>query len=176
MVETILNRLGLSETKTNPLAEHTFFTEGQSIYSGGKILCSYGVVDNSILRKMEVKNNVYFADFDWDVILDILGNDNITYREIPKFPEVTRDFALLLDEDVKFQQIVDIAWNTEKKLLKHVNLFDVYLGENLPEGKKSYAVSYTLQDENKTLTDKQIDKIMTKLKVNYEERLGATLR
>ena len=176
LVETILNRLGLSETKTKPLAEHTIFTEGQSIYSGGKILCSYGVVDKSILRKMEVKNNVYFADFDWDVILDILGNDNVTYREIPKFPEVTRDFALLLDEDVKFQQIVDIAWNTEKKLLKHVNLFDVYLGENLPEGKKSYAVSYTLQDENKTLTDKQIDKIMTKLKVNYEERLGATLR
>ena len=101
---------------------------------------------------------------------------NVSFKEIPKFPEVTRDFALLLDESISFQKVYDIAWNTEKKLLKKVNLFDVYTGKNLPEGKKSYAVSFTLMDEKKTLADKQIDKIMGKLLAQYQKELGAELR
>ena len=105
-----------------------------------------------------------------------MKEEEIVYRDIPKFPEVTRDFALLLDEGTSFQQVYNIAWQTEKKLLKDVNLFDVYVGKGLGKGKKSYAVSFTLQDTNKTLTDKQIDKIMKKLQTNYENKLGASLR
>ncbi|MBT8221627.1 MAG: phenylalanine--tRNA ligase subunit beta, partial [Eudoraea sp.] len=106
----------------------------------------------------------------------LAGRKDITYREVPKYPDVKRDFALLLDDEVPFERIRKIAFNTEKKLLKKVNLFDVYTGKNLPKGKKSYAVSFTLQDEQKTLTDKQIDKIMNKLRAQYEKELGAELR
>ena len=97
-------------------------------------------------------------------------------NDIPKYPKVRRDFALLLDENVNFSQIDDIAQKTERKLLKDVSLFDVYEGKNLPNGKKSYAVSFILQDENKTLTDKQVDKIMGKLQHQFENQLGAELR
>ncbi|MEM9649343.1 MAG: phenylalanine--tRNA ligase subunit beta, partial [Bacteroidota bacterium] len=110
------------------------------------------------------------------VIMELVRDQQISFKDIPKYPEVTRDFALLLDEGISFQQVYDIAWKTEKKLLKKVSLFDVYLGKNLPNGKKSYAVSFTLLDENKTLTDKQIDKIMSKLLVGYQKELGAELR
>ena len=106
----------------------------------------------------------------------LISTQNVAFKEIPRFPEVTRDFALLLDESVSFQKVYDIAWNTERKLLKKVNLFDVYTGNKLPEGKKSYAVSFTLMDEKKTLTDKQIDKIMGKLLAQYQKELGAELR
>ena len=98
------------------------------------------------------------------------------YQDIPKYPEVKRDFALLLDSKTTFKEIHDLAFQTERNLLKSINLFDVYTGENLPEGKKSYAVSFTLQDQKSTLTDKQIDKIMNKLQANFEKELGAELR
>ena len=175
-VESILKRLGLQEVKTEPISDSSIFSEGLRCTKNGKTICSYGMVNKSMTKKMEVKADVLYADFDWGTIMNFLNEGEIIYREIPKFPEVTRDFALLLDEGVSFQNVYDIAWQTEKKLLKNVNLFDVYVGEKLPEGKKSYAVSYTLQDENKTLTDKQIDKIMKKLQANYESKLGATLR
>ncbi|MPT35276.1 MAG: phenylalanine--tRNA ligase subunit beta, partial [Flavobacterium sp.] len=108
-------------------------------------------------------------------ILKLLST-KIKFVEIPKYPEVRRDLALLLDQSVAFDQILTIAKQTEKSLLKDVNLFDVYEGNNLPEGKKSYAVSFTIQDNSKTLTDVQIDKIMQKLQANFEKELGATLR
>jgi phenylalanyl-tRNA synthetase beta chain len=98
------------------------------------------------------------------------------FKDIPKYPEVRRDFAMLIDDHITFEQIDTKAKQTEKELLKEVDLFDVYQGKNLPKGKKSYAVSFTIQDENKTLTDKQIDKIMSKLQANFEEQLGAELR
>jgi len=108
--------------------------------------------------------------------LDFAKHNKIKFQEISKFPEVRRDFALLLDESIKFEDIHTLAKQTEKQLLKDINLFDVYQGKNLPKGKKSYAVSFTLQDEKKTLTDKQIDKIMNKLQHNFEQKLGAELR
>ena len=141
-----------------------------------KAMVSIGVVKKSILKEFDIKEEVLYADFDWDYILEAIVNSKIIYKEIPKYPEVTRDYALLVDEQVSFKQIYDIALQTERKFLTNVNLFDVYNGENLPEGKKSYAVSYTLQDENGTLTDKQIDKIMNKLLQRYESELGAELR
>ncbi|MEM8847365.1 MAG: phenylalanine--tRNA ligase subunit beta [Bacteroidota bacterium] len=175
-VESILERLGLQDLKTQPISNDPIFTEGLICTKNGKLLCNYGVINKTLSKKMDVKADVLFADFDWAAIMSFLKEEEIVYQDIPKFPEVTRDFALLLDESVSFQNVYDTAWQTEKKLLKDVNLFDVYLGDNLPQGKKSYAVSFTLQDENKTLTDKQIDKIMKKLQANYETKLRATLR
>ena len=106
----------------------------------------------------------------------MVKHNTIVFKDIPKYPEVRRDFALLVDDQVTFEQIDTIATKTEKNLLKDVDLFDVYQGKNLPEGKKSYAVSFTIQDDKKTLTDKQIDRVMKKLQTNFEKELGAELR
>tara|TARA_R110000796_G_scaffold77155_2_gene172292 strand:+ start:14901 stop:17327 length:2427 start_codon:yes stop_codon:yes gene_type:complete len=175
IVENLLNRLGLTHLISQP-ASSDILSEGISLLLANKAMVSLGVVKKSILKEFDIKDEVLYADFDWDHILEAIVNSKIIYKEIPKYPEVTRDYALLVDEQVSFKQIYDIALQTERKFLTNVNLFDVYNGENLPEGKKSYAVSYTLQDENGTLTDKQIDKIMNKLLQRYESELGAELR
>ena len=116
-----------------------------------------------------------YADFNWDLVLKLISL-KIKFQDIPKYPEVRRDLALLVDEKVSFESIYNIATQTEKSLLKEVNLFDVYQGKNLPEGKKSYAVSFVIQDATKTLTDAQIDKTIGKIKQNLENELGASLR
>lgn len=175
IVENLLNRLGLTHLISQPTSSD-ILSEGISLLLANKAMVSIGVVKKSILKEFDIKEEVLYADFDWDYILEAIVNSKIIYKEIPKYPEVTRDYALLVDEQVSFKQIYDIALQTERKFLTNVNLFDVYKGENLPEGKKSYAVSYTLQDENGTLTDKQIDKIMNKLLQRYESELGAELR
>ena len=175
IVENLLNRLGLTQLISQPNTSDTL-SEGISLSLDNKSIVSLGVVKKSILKEFDIKEEVLYADFDWDCILEAIVNNKIIYKEIPKYPEVKRDYALLVDEQVSFKQIYDIALQTERKYLTNVNLFDVYNGKNLPEGKKSYAVSYTLQDENGTLTDKQIDKIMNKLLHRYESELGAELR
>ena len=134
------------------------------------------IVKKSILKHFDITQEIVYADFKWDTILEVIKHNNIKFKTIPKYPEVRRDFALLIDDNVTFESIYKIAKQSEKSLLRNVNLFDVYQGKNLPKGKKSYAVSFTLQDENKTLTDKQIDKIMNKLQNNFEKQLGAELR
>tara|TARA_R110000850_G_scaffold277086_1_gene422418 strand:+ start:156131 stop:158557 length:2427 start_codon:yes stop_codon:yes gene_type:complete len=174
-VDSVLNRLGIS-FKTNPTLHHSGFSEGLSYESSGKIIVSFGVIKKNILKHFEIDTEVLFADFNWEIILKQLEKNTIKVSEIPKFPEVTRDFALLLNENVSFQSIHDLALKTEKHLLKDMSLFDVYLGKNLPKGKKSYAVSFTLRDDKKTLTDKQIEKIMSKLQQGFEKELGAELR
>jgi len=147
-----------------------------SLAIGKKTLVDFGLVKKSILKNFGISQSVLFADFNWDNVLEMAQHNKIKFNAISKYPEVRRDFALLLDNKVTFEEIHTIAKQTEKQLLKNINLFDVYEGKNLPAGKKSYAVSFTLQDENKTLTDKQIDKIMSKLQVNFETKLGAELR
>ncbi|MCB0371582.1 MAG: phenylalanine--tRNA ligase subunit beta [Muricauda sp.] len=175
IVETVFERLGIRDLETKPLTDPNL-SEGLSWVKNGTDIAVFGLVGKAELKKYDIKQEVFYADFDWDAILAAINTQNMVFKEIPKFPEVTRDFALLLDESVSFQKVYDIAWNTEKKLLKKVNLFDVYTGKNLPEGKKSYAVSFTLLDESKTLTDKQIDKIMGKLLAQFQKELGAELR
>ena len=134
------------------------------------------IVKKSILKHFDIKQDVLFASFKWDVILKLLEAKSIVYKEITKYPEVKRDFALLLNQSTTFKEVYEIGFKTERKLLSAINLFDVYQGKKIPDGKKSYAVSFTLQDVNGTLTDKQIDKIMSKLKNNYEHELKAELR
>lgn len=175
VIEAILDRLGIKRSKTSPI-KNDIFSEGVSYHLGKSKLVEFGIVKKSILKHFSISQEVLFADFDWDTILEFARRSKIKFTEIPKFPEVRRDFALLLDNTVSFEEIHAIANQTEKKLLKNINLFDVYEGKNLPKGKKSYAVSFTLQDEHKTLTDKQIDKIMNKLQHNFENKLGAELR
>ena len=142
----------------------------------GKVLCEMGTVCHKILKKMDIAQDVFYADLNWDNLMRTIKKNETLYHDISKFPSVSRDLALLIDKSVQFEQIEQIARQTEKKLLKSVELFDVYEGKNLPAGKKSYAVNFILQDESKTLTDKQIDAIMTKLINNLKQKLGAELR
>ncbi|MCH4553362.1 phenylalanine--tRNA ligase subunit beta [Aestuariibaculum lutulentum] len=174
-VINILERLGISKFNESPV-NSDLFAEGVSFSLGKMKLVDFGLVKKPILKHFDIAQEVLFADFDWDTILTIVKRNKVVFEPIPKYPEVRRDFALLLDDQVTFESIYKIARQTEKQLLKSVNLFDVYQGKNLPAGKKSYAVSFTLQDENKTLNDKQIDKIMSKLQSNFESQLGAELR
>ena len=119
---------------------------------------------------------MFCANFNWDNLLKVINRQAIKFKDISKYPEVKRDFSLLINEDVTFETLYKLAKQTENNFLKDINLFDVYTGDNLAKGKKSYAISFTLQDKNKTLTDVQIDKIMSKIQKRFESELGAELR
>jgi phenylalanyl-tRNA synthetase beta chain len=173
-VNAILERLGIQKSQNHPLSSDVF-SEGIAISLGKETVVEFGVVKKSILKHFGIKQEVFFADFNWAAILKLVSN-KIKYTEIPKYPEVRRDLALLIDQAVTYESIYTIARQTEKSLLKNIDLFDVYEGQNLPEGKKSYALSFSIQDSSKTLTDEQIDKIMNKLQKNFETELGAVLR
>jgi phenylalanyl-tRNA synthetase beta chain len=173
-VTSVLERLGINKIQNKP-ATSDVFAEGMAIACGNDILVEFGTVKKSILKHFDIKQEVFYADFNWNLILKLIST-KIKFTDIPKYPEVRRDLALLVDQSVAFDAIYSIARQTEKSLLKDINLFDVYEGKNLPEGKKSYAVSFTLQDNSKTLTEEQIDKIMNKLQKNMEIELGASLR
>ena len=136
----------------------------------------FDLAPTKLLKAFDIDNEVYYADLNWKELMKAIRSVKISYKEISKFPAVKRDLALLLDKNIQFAEIEKIAYETEKKLLKEVELFDVYEGKNLEAGKKSYAVSFLLQDENQTLNDKMIDKIMSKLVKNLEDKLGAKLR
>ena len=175
IVEIVLLRLGIKNTDPEPL-EDDIFSEGLVLKSDQKEVIRFGVVKKSVLKYFDVKQEVLYAQMDWENIMELIKGNQILVNEIPKFPEVKRDLALLLDQKVSFKKVHDIAYKAEKNLLKQVTLFDVYTGNKLPEGKKSYAVSFTLQDEKSTLTDKKIDKIMKKLQDQFVSELDATLR
>ncbi|TVZ59977.1 phenylalanyl-tRNA synthetase beta subunit [Flavobacteriaceae bacterium MAR_2010_105] len=174
-IVALFERLGLNQLKSSPIATDVF-SEGLSLSHGKTTLVEFGIVQKKILKHFGISQEVLFADINWDNVIQFSKNNTVVFKDIPKYPKVRRDFALLLDDKVTFDQIHTIATQTEKQLLKDVDLFDVYQGKNLPNGKKSYAVSFTIQDENKTLTDKQIDKIMKKLQDKFEKELGAELR
>ena len=175
IIISILERIGVSNLKTSPIKSDVF-SEGIVFSLGKKKLVEFGVVTKQIRKEFGIKQEVLFADFDWSTILSISGNKKIKVSNLTKFPSVKRDLALLLDEKVTFKELYDLAFQSERNLLKNVDLFDVYQGDKLPEGKKSYAVSFVLQDKNKTLEDRQIDKIMQKLQQSFEKNLEAVLR
>ena len=175
IVMSILERIGVTNIKTSPVKSDVF-SEGIVLSLGKNKLVEFGVIKKKILKEFGIKQEVLFADFDWTSILSISGKKKIKVSMLPKFPSVKRDLALLLDQKITFKEIYDLAFQSERNLLKDVGLFDVYQGDKLPEGKKSYAVSFVLQDNNKTLEDRQIDKIMQKLQQSFEKNLGAVLR
>lgn len=177
-VENILVRLGVNLKKvifgnlTNDIYDAALSITTQS----GKQLGTMGIVSHKICKAMDIDTEVYFAEFSWNALMKETKKNKVTYTDLSKFPAVKRDLALLLDKAVQFAEIQKIAQESERKLLKEVTLFDVYEGKNLPAGKKSYAVSFYLEDETKTLNDKQIDAIMKKIQTNLEQKLGAQLR
>ena len=177
-VENIFARLGLSMRNlvVGALTDDVFATALSVQTRGGKRLASFGVVTKKIQKAFDIDNEIYYADLNWKELMKAIKSCKVNFTELTKFPAVKRDLALLLDKKVQFAEIEKIAYDTEKKLLKSVELFDVYEGKNLEAGKKSYAVSFTLQDENATLNDKQIDKIMQKLIANLQNKLDAKLR
>lgn len=177
-VENILRRLGVDIRKLKQeVTSNELLRESISLLTnGGKTVAVLGIVSQSVLKRFDLSQDVYYADLNWAQLLKLSGKNHISFSDLPKYPEVRRDLALLLDKNINFSQIEKIAFNTERKLLKDVSLFDVYEGKNLPTGKKSYAVSFILQDETKTLTDQQIDQIMQKLLKNFEKELEAQLR
>jgi phenylalanyl-tRNA synthetase beta chain len=176
IVKTVLERLGINDFKLAALNADAF-SQGLSFTWNKKTLVEFGEISKSLSSKlMDIKMPVFYADFNWDLVLEAMKNSSTMYSEVPKFPEVRRDLALLIDKAIQFEQLEQLAYQSEKSLLKNVNLFDVYEGDKLPDGKKSYALSFILQDENATLTDKQIEKIMEKLMKTYQEKVGAEIR
>ena len=177
-VENIFARLGLNlrSVVVGNLTDGIYSAALSYHTRGGKLLATVGIVSKKITKAFDIDNEVYYADINWKNLLQAIKSVKVSYTELSKFPSVKRDLALLLDKNVQFADIERIAYECERKLLKAVELFDVYEGKNLEPGKKSYAVSFILQDEEKTLNDKQIDKIMGKLIASYEKQLGAKLR
>ncbi|MCE3278839.1 MAG: phenylalanyl-tRNA synthetase, beta subunit [Bacteroidetes bacterium] len=175
IVNSILERLGV-DVKMNETSSDVY-SQGLTYNWNKKTIVEFGSVSRPVLKSMDIKQEVFYADINWDLIVEaVKKNKQTMYSEVPKFPEVKRDLALLIDKAVKFEQLEQLAYQAEKALLKSVNLFDVYQGDKLPAGKKSYALSFILQDENATLTDKQIEKIMEKLMKTYQEKVGAEIR
>ena len=177
-VENILIRLGVNLKKVifGNLSNDMYSTGVSITTTSGRELGTFGIVNRKICKAMDIDFDVYYAELSWTLLMKETKKNKVTFSEISKFPAVKRDLALLLDKSVQFAEIEKIAEESERKLLKEVSLFDVYEGKNLPAGKKSYAVSFYLQDETKTLTDKQIDAIMQKIRKNLESKLGASLR
>lgn len=175
LVDLIVNRLnikGLISAETS----NTNLSSGIAYKKGEKVLVDFGSVSKKVLKMLDISSDVFYADFDWDLLVKSIRNNKITFTELSKFPSVRRDLSMLLDKDVSFEQLKQIAMKTDRNLLKEVNVFDVYLGDKLPEGKKSYALSFVIQDDEKTLTDKQIDAFMQKLIINFEKQVGAEIR
>jgi phenylalanyl-tRNA synthetase beta chain len=177
-VENILIRVGLDirSLVVGNLTDDIYAAALTVNTRGGKRIATLGVLHKKLLKSFDIDNDVYYADINWKELMRAIRSSKVSYKEICKYPAVRRDLALLLDKNVQFGEIEKIAYDTEKKLLKEVSLFDVYEGKNLEAGKKSYAVCFMLQDETQTLNDKQIDKIMSKLIKNLEDKLGAKLR
>ena len=177
-VENILRRIGVKPGMTvRKKSENDIFSSGLTIENrGGKKLVEMGIITKKLQKQFGLENPVYYAEMNWTALMKVIKKNEVLYTEISKFPAVSRDLALLVDNSVEFAQIEQIARQTEKKFLKKVELFDVYEGDKLPVGKKSYAVNFILQDEEKTMGDKQIDAIMQKLIANIKKQLNAELR
>ncbi len=178
-VENILARLGFNINELdidNPVKKSDIFLDGLSYWQNSDILAEFGIVNSALTEDFDIKENVFYCDIFWDNVIKNLGTHDIEYKELPKYPEVRRDLALLLDMKVTFEQIRELAFKTEKYFLKRINLFDVYTGDKIDKSKKSYAISFILQDEKKTLTDPQIDKIMKGLASVIIKELDAEIR
>ena len=178
-VMNILRRMRINMTRIQIIpATEKYYSQGLAFVfkDSHKQLCSLGILSKETLKRMDCKQEVYYADIDWTLLLKSYPDKEVLFAEVPKYPEVRRDLALVLDRKVTFAEIEQVAFNTEKKLLKRVSLFDVYEGKGIAEGMKSYAVSFILQDKEKTLNDKQIETVMAKLQKNLENQLGAKIR
>ena len=177
-VQNVFARLGLPMGMlVSEKTQNNIFQTGLTLKNrGGKVMAELGIVSHKLQKTFGIQNTVYYADLNWAALMKAIRKNKVEYKEISKYPAVSRDLALLIDKQVEFAQVEQMARQAERKLLKRVELFDVYEGKNLPEGKKSYAVNFILQDEQKTMGDKQIDAIMQKIISTLKQKLGAELR
>lgn len=173
--DNILKRLGIEAEQISEISSE-ILASGLSYESNKKRIVELGWVKKPFLKKFDIKQEVFYADFNWDMIIEMSKSSSIRFKEIPKFPEVRRDLALVVDRNVKYELLESLAYQTEKNILKNVNLFDVYEGDKIEHGKKSYALSFILQDDNATLTDKQVENVMEKLVKTYQEKAKAVIR
>jgi len=174
-VDAILGRLGLSNFQSEEIKDENF-AYGLKYFRGDKVLVSFGAVTKADRKQAGVDKEVFYADFDWALLVEAIKKNKVVHKDVPKYPSVRRDLSILVDQQVTFDELKSIAFKTEKKLVKQVQIFDVYEGDKLPEGKKSYALNFTLQDEEQTLTDKQIDAIMQKIIANLAQTAKAEIR
>lgn len=174
-VDAVIGRLGITTYQTEEVNDENF-AYGLKYFRGPQTFVTFGAVTAADKRLADVDKEVYYADFDWALLMDIVRKNKIINKDIPKYPAVRRDLSMLVDTDVTFDTLKSIAFKTEKKLLKNVQVFDVYVGDKLPENKKSYALNFTLQDEEQTLTDKQIDAVMQKIITNLAQTAKAEIR
>jgi len=177
-LEMLLKRFGIELADlTYSMAPDDIFAEGLVyLTNGGKEIATIGTISNGLLKQFGFKQKVYAAEVSWLPILNFIKRHKITFKELPRFPEVRRDLALLVDETVSFAELRALALKTEKRLLKKITLFDVYRGDKIPSGKKQYAISFLLQDTEKTLTDKYVEEVMNRLFSAFSDKFGATLR
>lgn len=176
-IDNILERLGFDKNKLEVKETSSeLFREGLDYNYNNKTIASFGMISNAIKVPFDIEEEVYYGHLAWHELVKTAGKHQVIFKPVPKYPAVRRDLALLLDKHIKFSQIYELAKKTEKKLLKQIELFDVFEGKQIGENKKSYAVSFVLQDESKTLKDKQIDKIMKNLIRSFEQELGAQIR
>lgn len=175
-VRQLLQRMNIQAQLTDMPAENSVFAYGMAFTLKNKVLAQFGSVRKDILATFDIGQEVFFADVDWDAVLAASAINRLTVTDLPKFPSVRRDLALLVDRTVKYARIEELAHQTERKLLREVDLFDVYEGKGIPEGKRSYAVSFILRDDEATLQDKTIEKTMERLVGRFEKELGAELR
>ena len=174
-VDAVIERLGIGNYQTEELSNENF-AFGMKYFRGDKAIVSFGAVTAADKKKADIDKEVYYADFDWALLLDIVRKNKIINKDIPKFPAVRRDLSMLVDVAVTFEDLKAIVFKTDKKLIRNVQVFDVYVGDRLPEGKKSYALNFTLQDDEQTLTDKQIDSVMQKIIYNLAQTAKAEIR
>ena len=174
-VDAVIGRLGQANYQTDEVSDENF-AFGLKYYRGDKVLVTFGSATAADRKKADLDKEVYYADFDWGLLLDLVRKNKVFNKDVPKYPAVRRDLSMLVDQSVTFDELKTIAFKTEKKLIKQVQIFDVYVGDKLPEGKKSYALNFTLQDEEQTLTDKQIDAVMQKIIYNLAQTAKAEIR
>ena len=178
-VKNILERLGInfhtSKLSETPL-QSELISSGLSIQTNEKNLVQYGPLKKYQLKKFDITSDVFIADFNWDVLMKLIPEKDLRVQEIPKFPQVRRDLSMVIDRSMSYAEIESIAYKIEKNILKEIHLFDVYEGDKIESGKKSYAVTFILQDERQTLTETQIDKIMNRLMEAFEKQAGAVIR
>ena len=174
-VDAVIGRLGINSYQSEEIQDENY-AFGLKYFRGDKVIVSFGAVTAADKKKADVDKDVYYADFDWALLLDMVRKNKIVNKEVPKYPAVRRDLSMLVDTAVTFDTLKTVVFKTEKKLVKNVQVFDVYVGDKLPEGKKSYALNFTIQDEEQTLTDKQIDAVMQKIIHNLAQTVKAEIR
>jgi phenylalanyl-tRNA synthetase beta chain len=176
IIKSLFERIGLFDHLQFLTIQNELFTDGEKCKILKKDILEIGLVSQKLLDHFDIKNPVYCALINWDQLVESLKIVKINFKDLPKTFAVRRDFSLLLNKETTYGELKETAMNCDKKLLREVNLFDVYEGKNLESGKKSYALSFTFQDQERTLTDSEIEGVMNKIKTSFEEKFGATLR